>query len=358
MTERQLLRSLHCVPQTDEGAAAAPFVSRMSNVRNSGTTCIPQKNLTKRFKNTETANFVKTNICVILKSFGHGCTYLGPRDGSPPGLQQCLGFPQGNAVWFHGCHQGELQSPILSGFCHTWECFRISLMSHLEYSQFFACLLVIFAAEIAASVFGFLNKDKIIDEIQKSYDEAFDAYQKNENQNETLIIYQTSLSCCGKTDMKSDEKFQKTCPENTENMKTCDEAIKNYFKDQFYIIGYVGIGIAGVMEAWGQTQPGTPGRTGWWLIHPPGNKGATALDLEGTSGEQQGGSSPLGLVTTARGRTEPQRAQETFTSSTPGKMEEDPSRDARSVSRCKSRASATPGSAARRTSSGTWSTSE
>ncbi|XP_039605278.1 tetraspanin-2a [Polypterus senegalus] len=113
--------------------------------------------------------------------------------------------------------------------------------------SFFACLLVIFAAEIAASVFGFLNKDKIIDEIQKSYDEAFDAYQKNENQNETLIIYQTSLSCCGKTDMKSDEKFQKTCPENTENMKTCDEAIKNYFKDQFYIIGYVGIGIAGVM---------------------------------------------------------------------------------------------------------------
>uniref|UniRef100_A0A8C4S2I5 Tetraspanin n=1 Tax=Erpetoichthys calabaricus TaxID=27687 RepID=A0A8C4S2I5_ERPCA len=111
--------------------------------------------------------------------------------------------------------------------------------------SFFACLLVIFAAEIAASVFGFLNKDKIIDEIQKSYDEAYEAYQKNENQNETLIIYQTSLSCCGKPDVKNDEKFQKTCPENTE--KTCDEAIKNYFKDQFYIIGYVGIGIAGVM---------------------------------------------------------------------------------------------------------------
>lgn len=31
----------------------------------------PQKQLTKRFKKTEAANFVKTIMCVILKTFGH-----------------------------------------------------------------------------------------------------------------------------------------------------------------------------------------------------------------------------------------------------------------------------------------------
>ncbi|KPP74624.1 tetraspanin-2-like [Scleropages formosus] len=55
---------------------------------------------------------------------------------------------------------------------------------------FFACLVVIFGAEVAAGVFGFLNKEK-----------------------------------------------------------KCKGAIKEFFNGKLYIIGYVGIGIAGVMAS-------------------------------------------------------------------------------------------------------------
>ncbi|KAG2460301.1 DAT protein, partial [Polypterus senegalus] len=101
----------------------------------------------------------------------------------------------------------------------------------------------------------------------------------------------------------------------------------------------------------------TPGRTGRWCICPPDHVGSNSLNVEGTTGKEQGGSSPLGPMATARGRPKPHGARETFTTATPGKMEEDPSMDARSASRCKGSTSGTSGSAAGRVSSGTRSTS-
>uniref|UniRef100_A0A8D3E6P5 Tetraspanin 2b n=1 Tax=Scophthalmus maximus TaxID=52904 RepID=A0A8D3E6P5_SCOMX len=51
--------------------------------------------------------------------------------------------------------------------------------------SFFACLLIIFGAEVAAGVFGFLNKDKvrIIEDVQNFYSTTY-----NENNNSTLIV--------------------------------------------------------------------------------------------------------------------------------------------------------------------------
>ncbi|KAM7404800.1 hypothetical protein PAMP_012112 [Pampus punctatissimus] len=73
--------------------------------------------------------------------------------------------------------------------------------------SFFACLLIIFGAEVAAGVFGFLNKDK--------------------------------LNCCG--------TLAKPCPDTKPDIKDCETGIKDFFNSKLYIIGYVGIGIAGVM---------------------------------------------------------------------------------------------------------------
>uniref|UniRef100_A0A3B1J0Z8 Tetraspanin 2b n=1 Tax=Astyanax mexicanus TaxID=7994 RepID=A0A3B1J0Z8_ASTMX len=50
--------------------------------------------------------------------------------------------------------------------------------------SFFACLLIIFGAEVAAGVFGFLNKEKIIQDIQTFYSES----AKDANGNNTLIV--------------------------------------------------------------------------------------------------------------------------------------------------------------------------
>uniref|UniRef100_A0A671LD41 CD9 antigen-like n=1 Tax=Sinocyclocheilus anshuiensis TaxID=1608454 RepID=A0A671LD41_9TELE len=90
---------------------------------------------------------------------------------------------------------------------------------------FFACLLVIFGAEVAAGVFGFLNKDEIIKEIKQFYDES----AGNNGNNATMhIINQSVINLF-------------------DSMQTCHEAIEQFFSSKLFIVGYVGIGIAGVM---------------------------------------------------------------------------------------------------------------
>ncbi|XP_074538416.1 CD9 antigen-like [Halichoeres trimaculatus] len=101
--------------------------------------------------------------------------------------------------------------------------------------SFFACLLIIFGAEVAAGVFGFLNKDKIIEDVQNFYTTTY-----NENNNSTLIIsYQKILNCCG--------TIASPCTDPKPDTKDCETGIKDFFNSKLYIIGYVGIGIAGVM---------------------------------------------------------------------------------------------------------------
>ncbi|XP_077464536.1 CD9 antigen isoform X2 [Stigmatopora argus] len=101
--------------------------------------------------------------------------------------------------------------------------------------SFFACLLIIFGAEVAAGVFGFLNKDKIIEDVQNFYATTY-----NENTNSTLIIsYQKVLNCCG--------TLANNCSDQELDVKDCETGIKDFFNTKLYIIGYVGIGIAGIM---------------------------------------------------------------------------------------------------------------
>lgn len=101
--------------------------------------------------------------------------------------------------------------------------------------SFFACLLIIFGAEVAAGVFGFLNKDKIIEDVQNFYTTTY-----NENSNSTSIVsYQNVLNCCGTR--------ASPCPNNKSDIKDCETGIQDFFNSKLFIIGYVGIGIAGVM---------------------------------------------------------------------------------------------------------------
>ncbi|XP_018616313.1 CD9 antigen-like [Scleropages formosus] len=103
---------------------------------------------------------------------------------------------------------------------------------------FFACLVVIFGAEVAAGVFGFLNKEKIIGEIQNFYMETV-----KENKNNTVIkSFHDVLNCCNASSRDSS-----SCLSDQSNIEKCKGAIKEFFNGKLYIIGYVGIGIAGVM---------------------------------------------------------------------------------------------------------------
>ncbi|GAA6096176.1 tetraspanin-2a [Tachysurus ichikawai] len=101
---------------------------------------------------------------------------------------------------------------------------------------FFSCVLIIFAAEVAAGVFGFLNKDKIITEVQNFYNTSV-----RDNSTTIYRIYHDILECCKSSEINSDDM---PCPVNS---KDCNQAIEEFFNEKLFIIGYVGIGIAGIM---------------------------------------------------------------------------------------------------------------
>ncbi|XP_067090001.1 CD9 molecule a isoform X1 [Osmerus mordax] len=117
---------------------------------------------------------------------------------------------------------------------------------------FFAFLLIIFAIEVAAGIWGFSNQSKVVDDITQFYMDTYKNYEKTgENTlKETLRLIQTGLDCCGPTGTVGD--FAKdTCPprDGLEQLitKSCPDAIDEVFDSKLHIIGGVGIAIGVVM---------------------------------------------------------------------------------------------------------------
>ncbi|KAG6926786.1 CD9 molecule [Chelydra serpentina] len=114
---------------------------------------------------------------------------------------------------------------------------------------FFTFLLVIFAIEVAVAIWGFTNKDTIIDEVKKFYKETYDK-RNQPAAKETLKAFQLALNCCGLTG-SLDQLITDTCPkkEGLEiiTLPSCPSAIEEVFTSKLNVIGAVGIGIAVVM---------------------------------------------------------------------------------------------------------------
>ncbi|XP_066446618.1 CD9 antigen [Eleutherodactylus coqui] len=117
---------------------------------------------------------------------------------------------------------------------------------------FFAFLLVIFAIEIAAGIWGFANKDEVVQQLQKVYTDTYDQYQKDREPSvkKTLTAMHAAMDCCGKGGGLAEAFLSDTCPKSgLEQLTTqsCPNAISEFFNKKFHIIGAVGIGVAVVM---------------------------------------------------------------------------------------------------------------
>ncbi|KAI1882093.1 hypothetical protein AGOR_G00247140 [Albula goreensis] len=117
---------------------------------------------------------------------------------------------------------------------------------------FFFCLLIIFAVEIAAGIWGLSNQDKIVNDVIEFYEKTFENYKntKQEVLKETLRLIQFGLNCCGTTGTIFDGA-KDTCPkkEGLEAFitKSCPEAISEVFNSKMHVIAGVGIGIGVIM---------------------------------------------------------------------------------------------------------------
>ncbi|KAM9409309.1 tetraspanin-2a [Pholidichthys leucotaenia] len=122
-------------------------------------------------------------------------------------------------------------------------CFGAIRESQCLLASFFACLVIIFGAEITAGVFGFLNKEQISDEVQKFYSSSL----IDDNPNVTAIVssFHQTLNCCGVS--IPERGSTPLCADVPDDTPGCLEAIVDFFNEKLHIIGYIGIGIAGVM---------------------------------------------------------------------------------------------------------------
>ncbi|NXP70868.1 TSN2 protein, partial [Ramphastos sulfuratus] len=143
-----------------------------------------------------------------------------------------------SAVGFFGCCGAARESQCLLG-------------------AFFACLLVVFAAEVTAGVFAFIGKKVAVQEAQKIYEDIYDDYMKNPGGkvNRTIYHLHLALQCCGKDNMEQQTGLP--CPENIQLPKAsilrtscsnnnCLVEIQNVIDANLHLLGIVGIAIAGI----------------------------------------------------------------------------------------------------------------
>ncbi|XP_038123098.1 CD9 antigen-like [Cyprinodon tularosa] len=136
-------------------------------------------------------------------------------------------------VGFLGCCGAIKESPFMLGL-------------------FFLFLLLIFAAEAAAGIWAFNNREKLTADVKEFYRETYKKYQnsKQDALRETLRLVHYALECCGPTGTVLDS-VKDICPkqEGLELLitKGCVSAIEDVFSNKLHIIGGVGIGIGVIM---------------------------------------------------------------------------------------------------------------
>lgn len=117
---------------------------------------------------------------------------------------------------------------------------------------FFLFLLLIFAVEIAAGIWGFLNKDKVTNDVEQFYRSTYNEYltSKDPSKKAALQAMQEGLNCCG-LGGTVEIFIRETCPKTDItgefSRKSCITAINEIFNEKLYIIGAIGIGIGIVM---------------------------------------------------------------------------------------------------------------
>ncbi|XP_060694795.1 CD81 molecule a [Hemiscyllium ocellatum] len=136
-------------------------------------------------------------------------------------------------------------------------CYGAIQESQCMLGTFFACLVILFACEVAAGIWGFVNKDEVAEELKMFYNQASVVYhtplqnaEKKEQAKAVLIAMHKALDCCGASALN---KFMASelCPKQTGvgllTKMDCHTRIDQLFTKKLYIIGIAAVIVAVIM---------------------------------------------------------------------------------------------------------------
>ncbi|TNN42497.1 CD81 antigen [Liparis tanakae] len=139
-------------------------------------------------------------------------------------------------------------------------CYGAIQESQCLLGTFFACLVILFACEVAAGIWGFMHKDTVSKEMINYYDTVYDKAAQQALLAETeqpaaavLKVFHETLSCCGKskgtsilTKMTDVLGLTDLCPSSGVSVD-CHSRIDELFTDKIYLIGIAALVVAVIM---------------------------------------------------------------------------------------------------------------
>ncbi|KAJ8391346.1 hypothetical protein AAFF_G00089760 [Aldrovandia affinis] len=128
-------------------------------------------------------------------------------------------------------------------------CYGAIQESQCLLGTFFACLVILFACEVAAGIWGFINRDTISKELIMFYDAAYDKVISDSKTRAAatsiLKVFHKTLDCCGKSDfMFPNKEVSDLCPKKSAN---CHTRLQDLFSDKVYLIGITALVVTIIM---------------------------------------------------------------------------------------------------------------
>ncbi|XP_054463631.1 CD81 antigen-like [Anoplopoma fimbria] len=140
-------------------------------------------------------------------------------------------------------------------------CYGAIQESQCLLGTFFACLVILFACEVAAGIWGFMHKDTVSTEMTNFYDTVYDKGmtqsitdpEKKHATATVLKVFHETLNCCGKghgtsflTKVTDTLGMTDICPQSGVST-SCHSRIEELFTDKIYLIGIAALVVAVIM---------------------------------------------------------------------------------------------------------------
>ncbi|XP_034413841.1 CD81 antigen-like [Cyclopterus lumpus] len=141
-------------------------------------------------------------------------------------------------------------------------CYGAIQESQCLLGTFFACLVILFACEVAAGIWGFMHKDTVSKEMINYYDSVYEKAstqtlitepEKRQAAAAVLKVFHETLSCCGKgqgtsilTQLTDVLGLTDLCPSSGTSVD-CHRRIDELFTDKIYLIGIAALVVAVIM---------------------------------------------------------------------------------------------------------------